>query len=94
MQTPRNIPFGQMTTLECCQCLTAGKMPNGTIIEDKTRGQSLAILIPIIKNGVLYDQETLENDWIKSHPQDSFVIDLNERISLITKAEKILEELS
>ena len=94
MQTPRDVPFGQMTTLECCQCLVAGKMPNGTIIEDKARRDGLSRIIPIIKNGILGDQESLGNDWIQCHPQDSFIIDLNERIALITNAENILEKLS
>jgi uncharacterized protein YeaC (DUF1315 family) len=89
MKLPRNIPFGQMTTTEIFQCLVEGKMPDGTIINQETRKASLARVVPIIKDWVIHDQKTLGNDWINTHPDDSFVIELKERIAMVAKGESI-----
>jgi hypothetical protein len=72
----------------------AGKMPDGEIIDDKTRADGLARIIPMLKHSAMAVQKTIGNDWLKAHPTNSYTIDLNEQFAFVVEGEKILQELS
>jgi hypothetical protein len=90
MNKPRNIPFGQMTTVECMQCLVQGHMPNGTIIDHETAKASLSRLLPMVKDSLHLDY-LIGTDWINAHPNDPFVLHIYDMEELIAQAEKILD---
>jgi len=89
MMSPRNIPFGQMTNIECMQCLIQGHMPNGTTIDPSTAKASLSRLLPMVKDALKQDYK-VGSDWIKAHPNEPFVIHIRETENLIAQAEKIM----
>jgi len=89
MKPPRNIPFGQMSSVEILQVLIDGKMPNGTVIEPDIRLCSLATIIPIIKKDNVYNKK-VANLLREREPNDSFVVDTDEIGELLEKGEKLL----
>jgi len=92
MDKPRNIFFGQMTRIEVLQVLVDGKMPNGEIIEQATRLESLATIIPLIKRDHAENQKVADilRKEKPSDVTDFFIVETDEVEELIKSGEKLL----
>ena len=88
----RNIPFGEMTLAEILRVLIQGKMPDGTKIDLATRKDSLARVIPMIKEEIAGNNQVINLYEISQRDAvfGDFMRYTRELESLVKQAEQII----